>query len=138
MRTSTIAKNDIFVPFECTKIWLHIKSEWRLNDQTSRKSSLNFSFQKFLEHSVQGASRIICSNWTFIVSFKLRLFHLLMNVFKYFSAYLMQNRKSVGPTWVVMGRTPFYRTSNKLKRVHLLVIELKHPISASNERTSNI
>ena len=38
---------------------------------------------------------------------------------------------------IVMGRTPFYRTSNELKhhfsnieleRVHLLVIELEHPI----------
>ena len=28
----------------------------------------------------------------------------------------------------VMGRTPFYRTSNKLERVHLLVIELEHLI----------
>ena len=27
-----------------------------------------------------------------------------------------------------MGRTPFYQTSNTLKRVHLLVIELRHPI----------
>jgi len=26
-----------------------------------------------------------------------------------------------------MGRTPFYRTSNELERVHLLVIELEHP-----------
>ena len=28
----------------------------------------------------------------------------------------------------MMGRTPFCRTSNELKCVHLLVIELKHPI----------
>ena len=44
----------------------------------------------------------------------------------------------VQPKYVVMGRTPFYRTSNKLehhfqtlnklKCVHLLGIELKHPI----------
>ena len=48
-----------------------------------------------------------------------------------------------------MGRTPFYRTSIELEhhlsnieleRVHLLVIELKHPIfgfEPSNDRTSN-
>ena len=27
-----------------------------------------------------------------------------------------------------MGQTPLYRTSNKLERVHLLVIEFEHPI----------
>ena len=28
-RNSEIAKNDIFGPFEFTKIWFHVKSEWR-------------------------------------------------------------------------------------------------------------
>ena len=28
-RTSKIAKNDIFGPFVFTKIWCHVKSEWR-------------------------------------------------------------------------------------------------------------
>ena len=27
-----------------------------------------------------------------------------------------------------MGGTPFYRTLNELERVHLLLIELEHPI----------
>ena len=27
-----------------------------------------------------------------------------------------------------MGQTPFYRTSNELEHVHLLMIELEHPI----------
>ena len=29
LRTSKIVKNDIFGPFEFTKIWFHVKSEWR-------------------------------------------------------------------------------------------------------------
>ena len=50
-RTSRIAKNDIFGPFEFAKIWLHTKLEWLWNYQISTKSSLNFTFWKFLEHS---------------------------------------------------------------------------------------
>ena len=49
--TYKIAKNDNFGPFESTKIWFHVKSERRLIDQISTKSSLNFTFWKFLEHS---------------------------------------------------------------------------------------
>ena len=45
-----IAKNDIFGLFEFAKIWFRVKSEWWLNDQISTKSSLNFTFWKFLEH----------------------------------------------------------------------------------------
>ena len=41
---SEIAKNDIFRPFECTKIWFHVKLEWRFNYQILTKSSLNFKF----------------------------------------------------------------------------------------------
>ena len=52
MRTSKIGKNDIFKPLEFAKIWFHVKSEWRWNDYISTKSSLNFTFWKFLEHSV--------------------------------------------------------------------------------------
>ena len=40
-----------------------------------------------------------------------------------------------------MGRTPFYRTSNKLKHVHQLVIKLKHTIfcfERTKNRTSNL
>ena len=33
------------------KIWFHVKSKWRWNNQISKKSSLNFTFWKFLEHS---------------------------------------------------------------------------------------
>ena len=36
-RVSEIAKNDIFGPFEFTKIWFHVKSEWQYNDQLSSK-----------------------------------------------------------------------------------------------------
>ena len=50
-RTSKIVRNDIFGPFECTKIWFHVKSERQLKDQISTKSSLYFTFWKFLEHS---------------------------------------------------------------------------------------
>ena len=50
-RVSKMVKNDIFGLFEFTKIWFHIKPEWRSNDQISTKSSLNFTFRKFLEHS---------------------------------------------------------------------------------------
>ena len=49
--TSKIGKNNIFRPFDLAKIWFHVKLEWRYNDQTSTKSSLNFTFWKFLEHS---------------------------------------------------------------------------------------
>ena len=39
-RVSKIAKNDIFGPFEFAKIWFHVKSEWRKNDQKSTVKSL--------------------------------------------------------------------------------------------------
>ena len=57
-RVSKIAKNDIFEPFEYAKIWFHVKSELQLNDQISTKSSLNFTFWKFLEHSDIGQRNI--------------------------------------------------------------------------------
>ena len=41
----------LFGPFEFAKMWFHAKSEWRKNDQISTKSSINFTFWKFLEHS---------------------------------------------------------------------------------------
>ena len=47
-RVLKIAKNDIFGPFEFTKIWFDVKSVWRYNDQPSTNSRLNFTF---LEHS---------------------------------------------------------------------------------------
>ena len=50
-RASKFVKNDIFGPFEITKIWFHVKSEWQYNDQISTKLSLHFTFWKFLEHS---------------------------------------------------------------------------------------
>ena len=50
-RTSKIAKNDNFWLFEIPKTVFHVKSEWRCNDQIAIKSSLNFTFWKFLEHS---------------------------------------------------------------------------------------
>ena len=37
-----------------------------------------------------------------------------------------------------LTRTSFFRTSNELKVVCLLVIEFEHPILASNDRTSNL
>ena len=52
-RTSRIAKNDISRLFDHTKIWFHIKLEWRYNYQISTKSILNFAFWKFLEHSAR-------------------------------------------------------------------------------------
>ena len=39
---------------------------------------------------------------------------------------------------IVMGRTPYYRTSNELKCVYLLVINLEHPIFCYVEWTSNL
>ena len=53
MRTSKMAKNDIFGLFEIAKIWFHVKLEWQKKYQFSTKSSLNFTFWKFLEHSVK-------------------------------------------------------------------------------------
>ena len=50
-RTSKIASNDNFGLFEIPKTVFHVKSEWRCNDQIAIKSSLNFTFWKFLEHS---------------------------------------------------------------------------------------
>ena len=50
-RISRIGKYNLFRPFEITKIWFHVKSEWQWNDQISTKSSLNIRFWKFLEHS---------------------------------------------------------------------------------------
>ena len=61
-RTSKGAKNDIFVPFEFTKIWFHVKSEWLQNDQSPTKSSLNFTFWKFLEHSANWVQEIYTLN----------------------------------------------------------------------------
>ena len=49
---SEYAINDIFGPFEFAKMWFHVKSAWRWNYQISTKSNLNFTFWKFLEHSV--------------------------------------------------------------------------------------
>ena len=49
-----MAKWRILMPlgqFEFTKIWLHAKSKWRLNHLILTKSSLNFTFWKFFEHS---------------------------------------------------------------------------------------
>ena len=57
-RTSKIAKNDNFGSFECTKMWFHVKSKWRYNDQISIKSSLIFTFWKFLEHSVLSSNHM--------------------------------------------------------------------------------
>ena len=51
---SKIAINDIFGLFEFAKMWFHAKSEWWWNHQISTKSSLNFTFWNFLEHSVGG------------------------------------------------------------------------------------
>ena len=39
---------------------------------------------------------------------------------------------------IKLTQKSFFRTSNELECVHLLVIELKHPIFASNEQTSNL
>ena len=49
--TFKIAKNDIFGRFEFNKIWFRVKSDY----QIATKSSLNFTFWKFLEHSASGA-----------------------------------------------------------------------------------
>ena len=63
-RTAKIGKNNIFGPFELGKIRFHVKSEWGYNDQSSTKSSLNFTFWKFLEHSVIGGrSRQLFKPW---------------------------------------------------------------------------
>ena len=43
-KVSEIAKNDIFGPFESSKIGFRVKSEWRYYDQILKKSSLNFTF----------------------------------------------------------------------------------------------
>jgi len=51
-RVSKFAKNNIFGLFEFTKIGFHVVSEWQKKDQISTKSSLKFTFWKFLEHSV--------------------------------------------------------------------------------------
>ena len=53
--------NNIFGPFQIAKVWFHVKSEWRKNDQISTKSSLNFTFWKFLEHSDLKALRFCCN-----------------------------------------------------------------------------
>ena len=34
------------------QIWFHVKSEWQKDYQISTKSSLNFTFWRFVEHSV--------------------------------------------------------------------------------------
>ena len=39
--------------------------------------------------------------------------------------------------FIAQTQTSFFRTSNRLEHVHLLVIELEHPFLASNDRTSN-
>ena len=38
---------------------------------------------------------------------------------------------------IELTRKSFFRTSNELERVHLLIIELEHPILASNDLTLN-
>ena len=43
-RTSKIAKNDIFGPFEFAKTVIHVKMEWRKYDLISTNSRLNFTF----------------------------------------------------------------------------------------------
>ena len=58
---SRVAKINIFGLFEFANIWFHVKSEWRKNDQISTKSSLNFTFWKFLEHSDLKALRFCCN-----------------------------------------------------------------------------
>ena len=61
-RTSKIVNINIFGPFAFTKIWFHVKSEWQENHQISTKSSLNFTFWKFLEHSVTDIFLISCTD----------------------------------------------------------------------------
>ena len=77
-KTSKIGINNIFKPFELPKIGFYIKSEWWYIDQISTKSSLNFTFWKFLEHSGQyGASIKWGGNEAFLQKrkvLKLRIF----------------------------------------------------------------
>ena len=42
--------------------------------------------------------------------------------------YMERKLQKLLPKILVMGQTPFYRTSNELECVHLLVIEHEHPI----------
>ena len=50
-RISKNTKNDIFWPFEVTKIWFHVKFEWQEKCKILTSCCLNSTFWKFLEHS---------------------------------------------------------------------------------------
>ena len=50
----------------------------------------------------------------------------------------MVEKSSDGLNSILSNIDRTQKTSNELQRVHKLVIELKHPILASNEQTSNI
>ena len=76
-RTSEVGKNNIFGAFEFAKIWFHVKSEWWYNDQCSTKSSINFTFWKFLEHSAN-----FTSEFTIFFSFSRKDFQKPLNRWK--------------------------------------------------------
>ena len=46
-KTSKIAKNDIFGPFEFAKIWFHVKSERRLMIKSQQSQALTSHFESF-------------------------------------------------------------------------------------------
>ena len=54
-RTSKIAKNYIFGPFEFPTTWFHVKNEWQWNHHLISSS---FTIWKFLEHSA------VCSTYS--------------------------------------------------------------------------
>ena len=70
-----LQKNNIFWPFEFANIWFHLKSEWRWNYQIFTKSSLNFTFWKFLSHSATRTNihQNVSCLFTFILFFSYRV-----------------------------------------------------------------
>ena len=79
-RTSKIGKNYIFGSLEFAKVWFHVKSEWRKNDQMSTKPSLNFTFWKFLEHSEMVENNLGKKiSWNYLFMYPVSTFHLSGN-----------------------------------------------------------
>ena len=83
---SKMAKNDILGPFEFAKIWFHVKSEWQQNYQASTKSSLNFTFWRFLEqsafkwHAIRMAYIPQCGNFRIFLSLRFYVKSILKNL----------------------------------------------------------